>query len=351
MPFTELLLSLLASLGLSAVAGFFIGVAALPAARIWRLGWDLAPVIIGRAVALAALYGALFFLTGGLTGVYIVPHTRALAPGPRRLVWLVLFFCAGAFTMAVGLPAYTRITHLPIQPGLGPAVVVADGIIVAVLAMVILRFQEMEAEMRLGYQRLLEREQREAHLRELAARSELFALQAQISPHFFFNTLNTISALIEEDPTVANDALQELAALFRYSLGVSRRGQVSLREEWGALRQYLRLQQRRMGERLSVREEVDELALAATIPGLLLQPLVENAVEHGIAPSRHGGCLWLIARLQNGSLYLEVRDEWAGAARADHDPGQGSPSAGNGVALWMVRVDCCRARTTPTQAL
>jgi signal transduction histidine kinase len=137
-------------------------------------------------------------------------------------------------------------------------------------------------EMALRYFRQLrEKERQEEHLRALATESELKALKAQINPHFLFNTLNTIASLIHTDPEQAETTVERLAEMFRYVLNGSERRLVPLEEELAFVNGYLEIERARFGERLHVSHEIAPETLAAPVPGLILQPLVENAVRHG----------------------------------------------------------------------
>jgi signal transduction histidine kinase len=121
----------------------------------------------------------------------------------------------------------------------------------------------------------------EERLRAMATEAELKALKAQINPHFLFNTLNTIAALIHSDPVQAEAVVERLAGMFRYVLAGSERVLVPLREELAFVDDYLRIEQARFGERLHVTREIEPDALDVPVPSLILQPLVENAVQHG----------------------------------------------------------------------
>lgn len=149
----------------------------------------------------------------------------------------------------------------------------------------------------------------------IATRAELQALRAQLDPHFLFNTLHTLTQLAREDSKATEAALEHFGDLMRYVLRAGREGaaEVSVEDELAFLRNYLALEQLRLGDRLRVVEELDPEALELGMPPLLLQPLVENAVRHGIAPRRDGGSIRLGASLDDGSLVLEVANDGAGA--------------------------------------
>jgi LytS/YehU family sensor histidine kinase len=152
----------------------------------------------------------------------------------------------------------------------------------------------------------------EARLRESTARAELSALQARINPHFFFNTLNTISSLLAEDPNRAADVVQTLADLFRYTFKAASAGPVALHEELDFIEGYLAIERARFGDRLRVLWDVDPAVRTILVPGLILQPLVENAVGHGVAPLSGGGTVRISARLAGEVLAIEVADDGAG---------------------------------------
>jgi sensor histidine kinase YesM len=158
----------------------------------------------------------------------------------------------------------------------------------------------------------------QARLRErelTAAQSELQALRAQLNPHFLFNTLHSLSQLVREDPDAAQQAISEFGEMMRYSLSAGRAAdaEVCLEEELEFIRHYLALERLRLGDRLAVVEDIDPEALELGLPPLLLQPLVENAVRHGLAPRRVGGVLRLGAQVRDSMLILTVADDGCGA--------------------------------------
>ena len=142
--------------------------------------------------------------------------------------------------------------------------------------------------------------------------AELSALQARINPHFFFNTLNTISALLAEDPARADEVVQTLADLFRYTFKATHAVDVPLADELDFVEGYLSVEKARFGDRLRVEWSIDPAARGARIPGLLLQPLVENAVGHGVAPVPGGGTVRIGARIADGRLVVDVEDATRG---------------------------------------
>ena len=138
--------------------------------------------------------------------------------------------------------------------------------------------------------------------------AELEALRMQLHPHFFFNTLNALSALIYRSPKDADRLIMQLGDLFRGALRKDKAQVVSLAEELEFLRAFLQIHQTLMGKRLEVEWKVEPEALPALVPNLILQPLVENSIRHGLAPLEQGGRIEVCARRRDGRLVLQVRD-------------------------------------------
>lgn len=136
--------------------------------------------------------------------------------------------------------------------------------------------------------------------------AELRALKAQMSPHFIFNSLNSMRGLISEDPQKAQDALTKLANILRYSLQSGQKETVSLEQELQMVSDYLMLEQIRFEERLTVKQAIEPQTLAAQIPPMAIQTLVENAVKHGIAKRREGGIVSIKAWLMANRVHIQV---------------------------------------------
>jgi two-component system sensor histidine kinase AlgZ len=142
---------------------------------------------------------------------------------------------------------------------------------------------------------------------ELQARARVHALQARIRPHFLFNSMNTIAALTRSNPGQAEEAVQDLADLFRATLN-DQRAHITLAEELEVARTYQRIEQLRLGERLQVLWEVADLPPAAQVPSLLIQPLLENAILHGIEPRAAGGVVSVSGVLDGDIIGITVRN-------------------------------------------
>jgi two-component system sensor histidine kinase AlgZ len=142
---------------------------------------------------------------------------------------------------------------------------------------------------------------------ELEARSRLHALQARIRPHFLFNSMNTIAALTRSNPPRAEEAIEDLADLFRASLSDAR-ALIPLHEEIEVARTYQRIEQLRLGSRLRVDWDLEHVPVDALVPSLVLQPLVENAIGHGVEPLPEGGTVVVRGRMVDGSIVFEVEN-------------------------------------------
>lgn len=142
---------------------------------------------------------------------------------------------------------------------------------------------------------------------EMEALARIRALQARIRPHFLFNSMNTIAALTRSDPSRAEEAVEDLADLFRASLNEAHT-MIPLREELDIARTHQRIEQLRLGNRLQVLWNVDELPMRAEVPSLIVQPLLENAVFHGIEMLPSGGTVTITGRLSNRQIEIEVRN-------------------------------------------
>lgn len=141
----------------------------------------------------------------------------------------------------------------------------------------------------------------------LEAQSRVSALQALIRPHFLFNSMNTIAALTRSDPRRAEEAVEDLADLLRANLG-GPKDRATLKEEIEIAAIYQRIEKARLGDRLKIRWEIGELPMQALLPSLTLQPLIENAIYHGIELLPDGGEVTVTGKRQNGRLRIEIRN-------------------------------------------
>ena len=168
-------------------------------------------------------------------------------------------------------------------------------------------------------QALREARDRIARAEVLRARAELELLRSQLHPHFVLNVLHALLGLVRRDPALAEKALERLGELLRFGQWVQQTGSdwVPLSREWAFVQSYLELERMRLGSRLHVDVEADASALEVQVPPFALQPLVENAIVHAVAPRAAGGRIEVSARRSGGRLCLAVRDDGPGASEAE----------------------------------
>jgi two-component system sensor histidine kinase AlgZ len=231
---------------------------------------------------------------------------------PYAGVWLlIVLLVAAASTVASWLDGALQMQLIKVSMGL----FVRDNVLIAaLLGAALLRYFYVLAQW-------------QARLAAVT-QAQVAALQARIRPHFLFNSMNTVAALIHVDPAAAERTVEDLCELFRAALGQHDSSDGTLGEELALVDRYLAIEQLRLGERLRIRRELDDLPLDFPLPRLLLQPLVENAVRHGIQPRREGG-----------EVVLRGQCDDAGGVRIEiSNPLPDTPAApGNGHGLNNVR--------------
>ena len=162
------------------------------------------------------------------------------------------------------------------------------------------------------YHESQQRKVSQATLETRLVEAQLKTLQAELHPHFLFNTLHAISTLVHRDPEAADRMISRLSDLLRITFQRSGEARVSLKEEIEFLQKYLEIEQTRFQDRLSVRVEIDPDALDAEVPRMILQPLVENAIKHGIGTRVEGGCVQITAAREGERLWMQIRDNGGG---------------------------------------
>ena len=316
------------------------GAFSLPAqVLIWASGSSAAGAVIGLAVGLfldkplgptlflmSLLFGTVVGITVFVCSVALYPVLRNLSPWVRWGLLGVGLLAGSAAGTAVVLWRFLFFVLSDTRQAL--AVFTLNAVLALLVGGLAHAYEGMRWRLADSLREVEEVRLVEAQLKELAARTELSALQARINPHFFFNTLNTISALLAEDPAKADEVVQTLAGLFRYTFKAAHADAVTLGEELEFVEGYLAVEKARFGDRLKVAWSVDPDARAARVPGLVLQPLVENAVGHGIAPAPGGGTVRISGRVLGGRVVVEVEDDGVGLAaegisliREDHGLG------------------------------
>ena len=228
-----------------------------------------------------------------LCALMLCKLTPLLARWPARTAYMLTCIALVAI-VAVASALVAWLDH-SIGLGLTPAslarFVLGNAAIATLLGAALLRYFYVLAEWR-------------ARLAAVA-RAQFEALQARIRPHFLFNSMNTVAALVRVDPAAAERTVEDLTELFRAALGEDQRAS-TLGEELSLADRYLAIEQLRLGERLRVERDLEDLPLVLEVPPLLLQPLVENAVYHGIQPLREGGTVRIRGRRAGGSVVIEI---------------------------------------------
>ena len=287
--------------------------------------WTFATTAVGSVIGFAlgiyqnefawpTFLGSILF--ANVVGVTVVVVSWVLFPRVRKLppaVGGALLFLALISGSLLGTAVVVFAFPLFILRDLKQAVAIAllNGLLALVVGGVLWVYEGLRRQLKDSLREVEEIRLKKAELTVQAARAELAALQARINPHFFFNTLNTISSVLQDDPDHAEDLIMQLSELFRYTFRAA--GQtVTVQEEVDFIKQYLWIEQARFGDRLQVEFEIDPALAQIQIPGLILQPLVENAIQHGISPLAQGGTISVRAQCFNHNLHLSVTDNGAG---------------------------------------
>lgn len=252
------------------------------------LGLVRSPVNLLWSAVAGVVWAQSFYILCGLGNVYLRVWIRDYPPSILRPVVVIFNMVACSLAFVIAAATNYRLAGVRVEISMPTfwRIVFIDALIGGVLALVIGAFVKLREE--------VERSHAELVLKQVeTARAQARALQSQINPHFFFNTLNTISALVDDAPGDAKRMIGRLADMFRYILGCTHTESVSLEQELQFVRDYLAIEQSRFRQRLHV--ELPEGPVPdIRVPGLVLQPLVENAVKHGIARRIEGGTVSII---------------------------------------------------------
>ena len=326
----------------------------IPAARplLRQLAADLrialpVSLLAGVLVTLATgspeqLYQQLLYsLCIGMISFAMVDLARLLLwPDPARrahqwLAFLSLMLAASVVGHFIGHHvAATMLGHkvptLAEYPSVGRVSMILFTFVGMVAMMLLVEYRERVERIKRAHQ---DARLRAEMVERQAVQAQLRLLQAQIEPHMLFNTLANLQGLIALDPERASQMLDQLIQYLRATLGASRSENTTLEQEFAAMRAYLGLMQVRMGERLAYRLALPPQLHAARLPPLLLQPLVENAIVHGLEPKIEGGEIVISADARDGLLEITVRDSGLGLQQA----GQAGAQRGGGVGVATTR--------------
>ncbi len=270
-----------------------------------------------RIKALFLLYGAIGTSWAALTffvGVRLLPDDEDRW-GQRVVRHAIGLLICGLLDALVRRGVSTMLGATPAIPWYGTLLYYADRTAVGYLAIVLL------TRTLAAHDRFIARQQQSLSLQAELARARLASLEEQLHPHFLFNCLGAVSELAHEAPAAAARMLRQLASVLRFA--VERRGtEVSVAEELMALEPYLAVQRTRFSDWLTIETRVEPGAADLLMPPLVLQPLVENAIRHGLVRRDSAGVIVVSASERNGALLLEVRDNGVGL-RGDHLSGRG----------------------------
>lgn len=256
------------------------------------------------------IYGLLF----GLMMPYIAERLAATRPTWN---WAGILFSLGLIAAVSSLMAQAAllgfgfVSRESFWPEFGYKTS-AVFVIALVIGLSVHTYEKIRDRMQATTLQLRTQELEKERALKLASEARLASLESRLHPHFLFNTLNSISALILEDPVLAEKMVQRLAALLRTSLDACEQNHVPLREELKLVTDYLEIERARFRERLSYSIDVEPSLQSLPVPPLTLQPLVENSVKYAISPRTTGGVIRISARLQNTTLALEVWDDGPG---------------------------------------
>jgi sensor histidine kinase YesM len=274
------------------------------------------------SIIYSELHWAYFFRVGKTAALWNLNATL-LAFG---VFWLTLRVPLGRFSKPVFFTIHLLAANICAGLSLGMAFldlyIFADPVIVKYLNTMYTQFFSMGVT---GYIALAgwfyflqfqkyskEQAVREANLQKLSREAELKALKAQINPHFLFNTLNSINALVIKDPKKTREMINRLANMLRYVLDSSESDFVTLQQEMEFVEDYLTIEKTRLGEKLQFHMDVDKKLLEIQVPPIILQPLVENAIKHGVAKHTSEGSVKINVKAENGNIKYQVTDSGGG---------------------------------------
>ncbi len=297
---------------------------------LWTLaGWALCAAVFATQSHVAAAvrgqsipWGGAFAAWSVWAGAWAlltfpILHLAARVPFERRMFWRALAVHAAGSVAAtlLHMAVYAFAAPLVGAPGFGTdwsatftrllATAFLPSLSVYWVLTCAVQFLRLQ-------QAVQERERRHLTLEAQLAQARLLALKSQLQPHFLFNTLNSIDVLIGDDPAAARHMLQLLCGLLRKVLDNDASEEVTLREELDFIASYLEIEQIRFADRLSYQVDAGPDVLQARVPSLVLQPLVENAIRHGVARRARPGRIVISARAENGMLRLAVTDNGVG---------------------------------------
>jgi signal transduction histidine kinase len=261
-----------------------------------------------------------------------IPWLRhRLEPRGAAAQWLITFpmvIALSAVGTAIGCSIITRLDGPELEP-FWPSfrhTLPVNAVITLTICTGFTLFESQRRRLAAVTLELRTRELERERDRKMALQAQLASLESRLQPHFLFNTLNAISALIQEDPDQAERTVERLAALLRFSLDAAERGLVPLAHEMKIVSDYLEIERTRLGERLAWTVDVPPEAAGCEVPPLCVETLVENSVKHAIASRPGGGRVRVDGALRGDRLMLSVWDDGDGFTEAALQPGHGLDS-------------------------
>jgi len=293
------------------------------------VAWALALVITRRIAGTDTPQTTMLISSAvGSVVLSVLLPFEAIWPTPWQLTLYVL---AGLATVGLWFWANMLYNRFTIGPGYWEYVYAGNWIFQLLFAVTVYGTVVGLSLTAQAWRRERDRDRREAELMLVAREAELGAIRAQFQPHFVLNALNSLLALIDKDPALARTMVVRLADVMKSVFDRMDVPAVPLERELDLVKAYLDVERIRFGARLSAAFEIEDAARGVLVPPFLLQPIVENAVKHGIAPNAAPGVVRVSAKVHNGRLDLEVRDSGTGAASP--------PGSGRGLALTRRRLE------------
>lgn len=251
------------------------------------------------------------FVIHGLV-TFFLPRLSKFPTLLRLSLLLILFLVGGLVGTEIGILIQGFLTSSKVSPPIHIRLLTFNLILAAIFGSIAVLYFTLRARAEHMAAKLQEKELNEERLTRLKTKAELEALQTKINPHFLFNTLNSIASLISENPKLAEETIERLSGLFRYTLRHTERNTVTLAEELDLVRTYLEIEKVRLGDRLQFEVKCEEGVREVELPPMLIQPLVENSIKHSIASAIEGGTILVEAKSSNGNCVIAVHDSGKG---------------------------------------
>jgi two-component system LytT family sensor kinase len=263
------------------------------------------------------LYSAFIFTTSigfvihGLV-TFSLPRISKFPTILRLSLLLILFLVGGFVGTEVGILIQGLVSDAKVPIPVHIRLLSFNLVLSAIFGSIAVLYFTLRARAEFMAAKLQEKELNEERLTRLKTKAELEALQAKINPHFLFNTLNSIASLISENPKAAEETVEKLSELFRYTLRYTEKNTATVAEELDLVRTYLEIEKLRLGDRLQFEVKCEDAVREVGLPPMLIQPLVENSIKHGIASAIEGGTILVEAKAAGGNCVIAVHDSGKG---------------------------------------